>query len=161
MREESACRAASGKAASASGSFLSLLRFAYELRGDEELDLPEVELDEKGLGERELAMAERLVAEMATSWKPEKYRDEYRDDVMRLIEEKVKSGQTTAPAESAGDEEDRRQRTGAVDLIALLKKSLGQKGRKGARDEGATDTRPKARRPEATKQKGGGSRRAA
>ncbi|WP_437940923.1 Ku protein [Sorangium sp. So ce341] len=141
---------------------LNLLRFAHELRSDEELDLPEMDVDAKGLGKRELEMAERLVAEMATEWKPEKYKDEYRDDVMKMIEKKVKSGQTTTPAEP--EEEEKPRDTGTVDLIALLKKSLGQKGAKAAND--ASDNKreragAKPRKAETSKRKASGSRRAA
>jgi DNA end-binding protein Ku len=141
---------------------LNLLRFAHELRSDEELDLPEMDVDAKGLGKRELEMAERLVAEMATEWKPEKYKDEYRDDVMKMIEKKVKSGQTTTPAEP--EEEEKPRDTGTVDLIALLKKSLGQKGAKVAND--ASDNKresagAKPRKAETSKRKASGSRRAA
>ncbi|AUX41630.1 DNA repair protein [Sorangium cellulosum] len=140
---------------------MNLLRFAHELRSDEELELPELDAEGKGLGKRELEMAERLVAEMATDWKPEKYKDEYRDDVMKLIEKKVKSGETTTPAEPAGEDEDRGRQTGTVDLIALLKKSLGQKGGKAANDEKeAHDAEPKVRKTDAAKRKTG-SRRAA
>lgn len=143
---------------------LNLMRFAHELRSDEELDLPETNIEGKGLGKRELEMAERLVAEMATEWKPEKYKDEYRDDVMKLVEKKVKSGQTTTPAEPE-EEEDHRRDTGTVDLIALLKKSLGQKGAKVANvandDKRADDAGSKVRKAETPKRKGSGSRRAA
>ncbi|WP_437666283.1 Ku protein [Sorangium sp. So ce1182] len=140
---------------------LNLLRFAHELRTDEELDLPEMDAEGKGLGKRELEMAERLVAEMATEWKPEKYKDEYRDDVMKLIEKKVKSGQTTTPAEP-GEEEEKRRDTGTVDLIALLKKSLGQKGGKAANDDDKepSESSPKVRKTDTPKRKSG-SRRAA
>ncbi|HTN92445.1 MAG TPA: Ku protein [Sorangium sp.] len=139
---------------------LNLLRFAHELRTDEELDLPELDAEGKGLGKRELEMAERLVAEMATDWKPEKYKDEYRDDVMKLIEKKVKSGQTTTPAEP-DEEEDKRRDTGTVDLIALLKKSLGQKGGKAANDDKEpSESSTKVRKTDTPKRKSG-SRRAA
>ncbi|WP_437281568.1 Ku protein [Sorangium sp. So ce375] len=145
---------------------LNLLRFAHELRSEEELDLPEMEAEGKGLGKRELEMAERLVAEMATAWEPEKYKDEYRDDVMKLIEKKVKSGQMTTPAEPV--EEEHHRATGTVDLIALLKKSLGQKGGKVANDDAGdarrapeTGGKSRARKAETPKRKGGGSRRAA
>ncbi|WP_437680847.1 Ku protein [Sorangium sp. So ce131] len=141
---------------------MNLLRFAHELRTDEELDLPELEAEGKGLGKRELEMAERLVAEMATEWKPEKYKDEYRDDVMKLIEKKVKSGETTTSAEPAEEDEDRGRQTGTVDLIALLKKSLGQKGGKAANDEKeAHEAEPKVRKADGAKRKAGGPRRAA
>jgi len=44
---------------------------------------------------RELQMALKLIDEMTEKWHPEAFADTYRDDLMKRIEEKVKSGQTT------------------------------------------------------------------
>lgn len=143
---------------------LNLLRFSHELRDTDELDLPAKKDTAAAVQPRELAMAERLVGEMASAWEPEKYKDEYRDDVMKLIEKKVKSGKTTIVAEpSAGT---RAPRTGNVDIIALLKKSLAGEKR-GERNNDATakrkpaSTAKKRTAKTAAQSKGGGSKRAA
>ncbi len=77
----------------------------------------------------------------------------------------MKSGQTTTPAEPEEEEADHRRDTGTVDLIALLKKSLGQKGAKLANvandDKRADDAGSKVRKAATPKRKGSGSRRAA
>jgi DNA end-binding protein Ku len=105
---------------------LELLRYAHELRSPEDLDLPVDVLGKTRASEPELKLAERLVTDMATTWKPEQYRDEYREDVLRLIEDKVRSGKPLAVVEPP-------RRAGAkggskvVDLMALLKKSVGEK----------------------------------
>ena len=78
-------------------------------------------------------MAERLIGDMAEKWNPEAYRDEYRDDLMGLIENKVKSGETHVV-------EERRPRrreaagTSVVDLMPLLKQSLAERGKGGSAD---------------------------
>jgi DNA end-binding protein Ku len=69
-------------------------------------------------------MAERLVAEMEGTWKPEEFQDEYRDEVMALVERKVRSGQTHEILEPESGEKRRRARSEVVDLMPLLKKSL-------------------------------------
>ena len=46
-------------------------------------------------------MAEQLVEAMAGEWEPEQYRDTYRDDLLRMIDEKVKGGTVTRRARSA------------------------------------------------------------
>jgi DNA end-binding protein Ku len=98
------------------------LRWPYQLREPSDLDLPGQDLSELAVSEQELKMAEQLVAAMASGWEPEQYRDTYRDDVMRMIEEKVKNGKVTAHREPKAAE-------GAevVDIMALLKRSVEQR----------------------------------
>ena len=84
---------------------------------------------------RELQMALKLVDEMTEKWKPEAFTDTYRDDLMKRIEEKVKSGQTHALTEPEAESRERASGGGkVVDLMSLLEKSLAQKG------AGTTDT---------------------
>ena len=45
---------------------------------------------QKGLAKAELEMAKALVQNLATEWKPEKYTDEYRENLMRVIQAKAK-----------------------------------------------------------------------
>jgi DNA end-binding protein Ku len=112
---------------------LELLRYAHELRDPSELDVPR---GKEKVGERELQMAERLVEGMVTAWKPEKYKDDYRQDLMKMIEERVESGQLEASAEPAP--RPARAASNVVDLMALLKQSVEQGGRGGK----ATPSRP-------------------
>ncbi|HEX2223575.1 MAG TPA: Ku protein [Thermoanaerobaculia bacterium] len=104
---------------------LMLLRFGHEVRDAGDLDLP------SGLGgvsERELEMAERLVEGMVDEWDPDKYRDDYRSDLMKMIEERVEAGQLESAPEKDEDEEKRAPRGQVVDLMALLKRSVEEKG---------------------------------
>src|SRR5687768_2085515 len=66
---------------------LELLHFADELRDPKDLDIPKAET-----GKKELDMALTLVKSMAGKWQPDKYKDEYREALMSLIEEKIKAG---------------------------------------------------------------------
>jgi DNA end-binding protein Ku len=108
---------------------LELLRFAEELRDPNELEVPLDTLARLKIGERELAMAQTLVAEMEEDWKPERYRDEYREDLMNFIEKKVKLGKTHAIAEPVEEKEERKS-ADVIDLMTLLKKSVAQTTRK-------------------------------
>jgi DNA end-binding protein Ku len=104
---------------------LEILRFGHELRKPKDLPLPHKK--EASIGDRELAMAEQLIDGMMTEWEPEKYRDRFHADVMKMIEEKAKTGTVKGKAlktrgEVAND---------VVDLLALLKKSVAQKGKAG------------------------------
>ena len=72
------------------------LRWPYQLRDAADLDLPSEDLDDLAVTDQELKMAEQLVGAMVGEWRPEQYRDTYRDDVLRMIDEKVKGGKVTA-----------------------------------------------------------------
>lgn len=81
---------------------MDLLRYAYELRKPENFQLPNESLKELKIGEKELRLAAQLVEAMQERWDPDHYRDEYRDQVMALIERKVKSGKTAVIEEAPG-----------------------------------------------------------
>ena len=126
---------------------LELLRYAHELRDPGELDVPS---GKQGVSERELEMAERLVEGMVEAWDPEKYKDDYRKDLMKMIEERVEAGELEASSKPAPKPE--RERSNVVDLMALLKRSVEEGGRKPA--GGAKKAAPKkaaAKKPAAKK----------
>lgn len=106
---------------------LNTLRFADEIRPASGLDLPAASLKTVGVAPKESEMAERLVEDMSERWRPEAYKDTYREDLLARIKRKVKSGQTH---EVGGDAEREPPRRGAqvIDLMEALKKSLAAKG---------------------------------
>ncbi|HEX9942000.1 MAG TPA: Ku protein [Thermoanaerobaculia bacterium] len=104
---------------------LELLRYAHELRDPDELDVPH---GKAGVTDREIDMAERLVEGMVSEWDPEKYKDEYRRDLMKMIEERVEAGQLESSPEPAPRPQ--RAASNVVDLMALLKQSVEQGGGK-------------------------------
>jgi len=112
---------------------LVLMRFADEFRDAGELDVPGHNLKGLGVTAKELDMAKTLVKGMADEWRPERYHDEYREDLMRLIEERAKHGElNSVSAEPAPKAEARG--ANVVDLMQLLKQSVSQRGKKrGAR----------------------------
>lgn len=117
---------------------LNLLRFPHELRDTGDLDLPK---GKGGVGEREMEMAERLVEGMVESWNPEKYKDEYRGDVMKMINARVKAGQLESVPE-AEPEPEQPARAQVVDLMALLKQSVEDRGKGGAKKAASAGKRP-------------------
>jgi DNA end-binding protein Ku len=96
------------------------LRWPYQLQGAADLDLPSEDLAELELSPEELKMAGQLVGMMASPWKPEQYRDTYREEVLRLVKEKVERGEVTAAPEPPQEERDAE----VVDIVALLKRSV-------------------------------------
>lgn len=117
---------------------LEVMRFAHEI-------LPVKELGIKSsagskVTDREVAMAEQLVKGLTSDWEPDKYKDTYHDDLLRLINKKIKRGATediepyNAPSPDAAGEKGK-----LLDLMPLLKASL-QRGRGAAKDQASTDT---------------------
>jgi DNA end-binding protein Ku len=99
---------------------LELMHFAEELADTSKLRIPK----KVEVGKREMNMATQLIDSMSSKWSPEKYRDDYREALMEVIEEKVEAG---------GKEiEDKPKKppkpTKVIDLVAVLQKSLEQSG---------------------------------
>jgi DNA end-binding protein Ku len=114
---------------------LDLVRYPTELRKPEEIGITEAVKKAGKLRPQELAMAEQLVETMTSEWEPEKYRDEYRDKLMKWIEQKVKKGEM-GPAAATSDAEDDEDAPAPISIVDLLKRSVegrGQPGRGGAR----------------------------
>jgi len=105
---------------------LVTLRFADEIRSADDLDLPAA--SSAKVSSREIEMAARLVEEMTAPWKPDRYHDTYREDLMKRINEKIRKKQThvLTPREKAPKEQ--RQSAEVIDLMSVLKKSLESRG---------------------------------
>jgi DNA end-binding protein Ku len=116
-------------AVKASGSLLmlELMRFADELVPATAIKLPAV----KKAAARELNLAKTLVNQMSEDWDPERYTDEYRSALMKLIDRKVASGGKSLPAEGHQP----KRATNVIDLAAVLQQSLA--------DAGSAKRRPK------------------
>lgn len=122
---------------------LELMRWPYELRDPEDLDLPGEGLGDVDSSKKELAMAEQLVEAMVEAWDPSRYEDTYHDDLMRLIRERVEAGELAAPGEAevtmpAGSGTGAEAGAEVVDIMALLKRSVESAGGEAARSGGSS-----------------------
>ena len=90
-----------------------------------------------GTSGRELDMAMKLIDEMTEKWQPETFKNTYRDDLMKRIQEKVKAGQTHALTQPEAEVTEQRVAAGGkvVDLMSLLQRSLDQRGRGAGNDD--------------------------
>lgn len=95
---------------------LELMHFASEILSPEELKNGPV----SAITEKELKMAQSLVESMSVAWEPEKYRDEYRNAVMEMIEQKAQH------KEVAGKPTPAVRATNVVDLVKVLQESLNR-----------------------------------
>lgn len=121
---------------------MDTLRYADELKGVEELGIPNGALHHKA-SPKELDMALRLIDDMAEKWRPEKFKDSYRDDLMARIKEKIKKGQTEEITEPDKGEKERSSAE-VIDLMALLKKSVEKKQDKPKRPRRAQRAKRRA-----------------
>ena len=107
---------------------LNTLRYKNELKPAKDLEVPSGNLKASGVSLREIEMAKKLVDEMTDQWKPDEYRDTYHEDLMKLIDKRIKAGKTEVITESEADEKEEKPAKGKViDLMALLKRSVQAK----------------------------------
>ncbi|HKQ48678.1 MAG TPA: Ku protein [Phycisphaerae bacterium] len=122
---------------------LILLRFAQELRDPAELGLPEVDVKKTGLAPKERDMAVQLIESMSGEWTPAKYRDEYREKLMKWIEKKARSGGTMPTPEP---EEEEAEPGRIINITDLLQQSLRRKGKSETGRTRMQRSAPKRRR---------------
>lgn len=122
------------------GLVLNLLRWGADIRPWTDLPLPSEDAKKAGLSERELKMAQQLVDDMSADWDPNEFKDEFKDEILRLVDKKVKAGQTETVTQPEPEESQSSEGRGAkiIDLTELLQRSLrkgGGKTAKAAADE--------------------------
>lgn len=115
---------------------LSTLRFADELVDVGSLNLP----TRKQTGRKELDMATSLVESLAAEWDPEKYTDDYRENVMRIIKAKMKGKK----ADLVVEEPPRDAKV--IDLMERLRQSLDASGGRGRRRGAGSQARTRTSR---------------
>ncbi|MBA3832812.1 MAG: Ku protein [Chthoniobacterales bacterium] len=95
---------------------LELMHFASEILSPSELNNG----SNSAINDKELKMAQTLIEGMTVPWEPEKYRDEYRDAVLEMIEQKANKKEVAAAPVAAV------RATNVVDLVKVLQESLNR-----------------------------------
>jgi DNA end-binding protein Ku len=118
---------------------LTMMRFADELA-----DLGDYTFPKKGdIRPAELKMAGQLIDNLVSEWNPEKYTDEYKENLMRVINAKMKGKRPKLI-----DQDHTPKQAEVVDLMARLRASLeGKKGAAASR----TPSRGSAKKAKASK----------
>ncbi len=122
---------------------LTTMRFADEVVPPDELDdvLPATT---PKVAAKEVEMAEQLIDSLTSDFDPSAYRDEYREELMSLIERKAEGKEIVAP------EAPEREATKAPDLMAALEESIAAvKGKSDSK--AAKPARAKAKKKAAPK----------
>jgi DNA end-binding protein Ku len=113
---------------------LDTLRRADEVRSPDELKLPDEGARAEGITARELDMAKKLIDDMSTAWDPAAYPDTFHDDILALVDKKIRAGKTEEiDVQSVRTSKPRSAEI--LDLSDLLRRSLG-------RGRGKVDQRP-------------------
>src|SRR5262245_588886 len=97
---------------------LSVMRFADELVDAAQFDFPTA----GGVRKQELDMAKALVNSLAAEWNPSKYTDQYRENLMRIIQGKMKGKEVVLEPGAEPRQAD------VVDLMERLRRSLEHRG---------------------------------
>ena len=116
---------------------LELMHFGDELISAKGLKIPEPKL-----GKREEEMAMTLVNQMTEKWDPERYVDDYRTNLMKVIEAKIEAGGKELPTEKPKH----RAATNVIDLVAVLQKSLKEAGHAASSGKSAAKKKPAAKK---------------
>lgn len=103
---------------------LELMHFAEELADGEKMNVPKNSFEP---GKREIEMATALVESMTSEWDPKKYKDDYRDALLEVIEEKVESGGEEIEEKPKA----KKSSSKVIDLVAVLQQSLAETEGKG------------------------------
>ena len=125
------------------GLVLNLLRWGEDIRPWDDLALPPEGAKAAGLSEREVSMARQLVKDMAGKWNPHQFTDSFKEQIMALVNRKVKEGKLETVVQPGEADESAADTSGAqvIDLTELLQRSL----RKGAAPNDDPKVKPRAK----------------
>jgi len=93
---------------------LHTMYYEEEVRKVEGFGAPDVELKDA-----EVKVAHQLIEALAADWEPEKFKDEFQENLRKLIETKLEGGEVA-------EVEKPKKLAPVVDLMAALKQSLAQ-----------------------------------
>ncbi|HEX7280241.1 MAG TPA: Ku protein [Solirubrobacterales bacterium] len=118
---------------------LTTMRFHDEVVPPSELDdaLPD---KKPKVAKKEQQMAEQLIDSLSTEFEPDSYRDEYREQLLALIEQKAEGKEIVAPEAEAP------KATKAPDLMAALEESIA-----AVKDKGSSSGKSKPAKTKAAK----------
>ncbi len=121
-----------------SGKVLTLttMRFHDEVSSPKDVELDDIKAQQPDA--KELKMAQQLIESFSSEFEPESYRDEYREELLDLLEQKA-AGKDVVAAESEAPKP-----TKAPDLMAALEESLA--AIKGG-ENGKPESKPKRKVP--------------
>jgi DNA end-binding protein Ku len=122
-----------GVKAQGNAIILEIMHFSDELVDADSLKSPKADLARP----KEVEMAKKLIDGMTTKWNPSKYEDEYKTQLMAMIEEKLKDPGAKHPLPKT-----QKKPSNVIDLMSVLEESLSHT--KGGKSK-TQSAKPKAR----------------
>jgi len=107
---------------------LYTLHYNDEIRQPDEFDLPTENLKQYKVTEKEIEIAKQLIHSMTSKWRPENYKDEYREAVQNWVDDKLNNHPMTKMKKRGVA----APKGNVVNFVDLLKKSLQAKPAKRA-----------------------------
>lgn len=107
---------------------LNLMRFPQELIAADEFNLPQEAPARYRITPKESEMAQALVESMVTKWNPEDYKDDFREQLRKIIDEQI-ARQGGKPPKPGKPHPVPGAATNVVDFMSLLRKSLESGGK--------------------------------
>ncbi|KAF0092039.1 MAG: DNA end-binding protein Ku [Fusobacteria bacterium] len=102
------------------GLVLNLIRFYEDIRAMEQLKIPKT----IKIIDKEMELAESLIEGMTEDWKPENYKDQFSQAIMKRIEAKSKKKGKAIDDEIEPEKETKETAGKVIDIMDLLKKSV-------------------------------------
>lgn len=106
---------------------LYLIHFADEIRDEDEINVPKEDIKTYKIASKEIKMAESIIKNMSTKWKPEKYHNDYRETMQKWLDQQMAKG---IKASKKGAKRITQSNDTVVDFIALLQESMNKKKNK-------------------------------
>lgn len=125
------------------GMILELMHFAEELVDPKELKIPAIEV-----GKQEAQMARALVEGMTSDWEPERYHDDYKEKLEKIIEEKLEHPDALPKGAPKV-----QKSTKVVDLVAVLQRSIQEATSNRGKKTAPAKSAPKANRHPASRKR--------
>ena len=100
---------------------MELLLFNNELKELKEFEFPGEVPAKSTISESEMNIAEKLIEMMSGGWEPEKYKDDYTENLYQVIDKKIKQPKAVVQAGKV------RVVSEYTDFMDILKKSIEQK----------------------------------
>lgn len=116
------------------GLMLELMHFPDEILDVDEFKVPAA----KTIGKAEMNMALQLIESMSEKWRPEDYKDEYREALEKMIDRKIETGDT---GEKSPGVRKRKATGNIIDLAAVLQRSIREARKTGTQGHEADHAR--------------------
>jgi DNA end-binding protein Ku len=104
---------------------LYLIHFADEIREEDEVNVPKDDIKTYKVSDKEIKMAEALIKDMTTSWKPDKYHNEYRETMQKWLD--IETAKLKKSGKKVSESPAVKSKDSVVDFISLLKESMKNK----------------------------------